>query len=125
MFFSKKKNLPPCKIGKKLCIYEYGMSDRDVEGMPFPKSRFDKRKCPKYGHICPEFMEEFDLTPEDLNIRSTIHCGTLAKTMVEKGEWDLDKMDQEKTSQTKALLERLDDILKKYPPEKYPKYYQF
>ena len=119
----KSKNLPPCKTGKKKCIYEYGMSDRDIEGMPFSKNRFDKRICPKFGHICPKFMEEFDLMPEDLNIRATIHCGTLAKEMIEKGEWDLGKMDKAQANQIKSLLDRLDDMLKKYPPEEYPKYY--
>lgn len=126
MFLIKSfKNSPPCKIDNKVCIYEYGMSNRDVEGMPFPKSRFDRRKCPKYGHICPKFMEEFDLAPEDLNIRSTIHCGTLAKQMIEKEQWKLEEMSKEQSGQIKALLKRLDDRLKKYPPERYPKYYQF
>ncbi len=118
------KVIIPCMLNGH-CIYEYSMSDRDTEGMPFPKSKHDKRACPRYGHICPKFMEEFNLTPDDLNIRSTIHCGTLAKQMIEKGEWDLEKIDKNQADQIKALLKRLEEKLKKYPPEKYPKYYQF
>lgn len=125
LLFNQSKNLPPCKTNKKVCIFEYGMSNRDIEGMPFPKSKFDKRKCPKYGHICPVFMEQFDLSPEDLNIRSTIHCGTLAKQMIEKGEWRLEEMTKEQSDQIKSLLKRFGERLKKYPPEEYPKYYQF
>ena len=104
----------PCKI-KDFCPYEYEYNpERDVEGMPFIDD--DPRSCPKYGHICPEFMEDLGLTVEDLNIRAIIHCGSVAKRLAEIQKQDL-------TGQTKLLVEKFEEYLEKYPPKKYPKYY--
>lgn len=124
LFFKQKKIEIPCNKSK-VCLFEYGMSDRDIEGMPFPKQKKDRRACPKYGHICPAFMEDFNLSVDDLNIRSTIHCGFLAKDMIEKGKWNLNEMDKDHAKQIKGLLKRFDEKFIKFPPEKYPQYYNF
>lgn len=119
MIFSKIKL--PCKNGE--CPYEYGKSDRDIEGMPFAKNRFDQRSCPHFGHICPKFMENLNLTVNDLNIRATIHCGAVAKDKIDKGEWKYSEMDDESEKNIKALLERFSDRLKEFPSSEYPQYY--
>lgn len=121
IFNFKKTTTLPCQEGP--CAYEYGMSDRDIEGMPFPKDESDKRSCPKYGHICPKFMKDFKLSPEDLAIRATIHCSVLANDNVESGEWVLENM--ENGDQIRDLLARGDQTIRKYPPKKFPKYYKF
>lgn len=116
--FGKKVELP-CKKG--ICEYEYGMTDRDIEGMPFPKSKYDKRRCPKYGHICPKFMEDFNLSVDGLNIRATIHCGFSAYDMIQSGELVLEE--REDGDAIRDLLERGDALIKKYPPKEFPQYY--
>jgi hypothetical protein len=113
--FKKRKSILPCqKTGE--CPFEYDKdSDRDVEGMPFVEN--DPRSCPEYGHICPEFMEDFELTVDDLNIRATIHCASVMLHLVEKGEVD------ENSQEYKELMTRYKEIAEKYPIEKYPQYY--
>jgi len=86
-----------------------------VEGMPFVDG--DERSCPKYGHICPEFMEEFGLTVEELNIRATIHCGGLAEHLVLNGQLD------PTSPEYRGLKIRYQEITAKYPKEKFPQYY--
>ena len=118
----KPRQLPCQKLG--YCPYEYGQgSDRDIEGMPFPVNRLDTRKCPVYGHVCPVFMEDFQLTVEDLAIRATIHCGAVAKSQLETGKWRLGDMDPEQADQIKALLERFEERMRQYPAKDYPQYY--
>ena len=58
-------------------MYHYGPNCKsNIEGMPFDLwEEGDPRSCPIYGHICPEFMEDFGLTKEELDIRATYHCG--------------------------------------------------
>lgn len=69
----------PCAEGKE-CPYEYDKNpDRDIEGMPFVDG--DPRSCPTYGHICPEFMEDFGLTEDDLAERAIIHCDTVMNNL--------------------------------------------
>jgi hypothetical protein len=98
------------------CPYEYDKdSDRDVEGMPFIEE--DPRNCPVYGHICPEFMEDFGFTPEDLNIRAIIHCGGLIDHIADEGGID---RESELYVQMKSEYEK---TLEKYTLEEYPYYY--
>lgn len=113
--FKKRESILPCqKTGE--CPYEYEKNpDRDIEGMPFVEN--DPRSCPKYGHICPEFMEDFSLTAGDLNIRATIHCGNIMPHLVKEGKIDIN------STQYKELMIRYEEEIKKYPIEKYPKYY--
>ncbi|MCE1247570.1 MAG: hypothetical protein LWY06_13080 [Firmicutes bacterium] len=98
------------------CPYEYDKdSDRDVEGMPFIED--DPRNCPVYGHICPEFMEDFGFTVEDLNIRAIIHCGGLIDYIADEGRID---KESELFIQVK---EEYNKTIEKYPAEEYPYYY--
>ena len=98
------------------CPYEYsGSSDRDVEGMPSAEN--DPRSCPECGHICPAFMEDFGLTVEDLNIRATVHCGTLIKQLISEGKAD------PHAEPTVRLLSRLAEVIRSYPPDSFPHYY--
>ena len=111
----RNKIVLPCKKIDS-CPYEYDKeSERDIEGMPFIKK--DIRSCPKYGHICPEYMEELGLTIDDLNIRSTIHCGGLLDTLVQQGTIT------KGSPQYTFLKPRYDEIIKKYPRDKFPQYY--
>ena len=111
---SKDKITLPCK-SRDFCPYEYEHNpERDIEGMPIIDG--DPRSCPKYGHICPEFMEDLGLTVEDLNIRAIIHCGYVAIQSSEVQKKELD-------GPIKFLLEKFQEYLKKYPRDKYPKYY--
>ena len=114
LFGGKSSILPCAKTGD--CPYEYDKeSDRDVEGMPFIKG--DERSCPEYGHICPEFMEDFGLTVEELNIRAAIHCGGLMEHFVNQGKVS-------RNSEEYALvMEKYREALRKYPRDKYPQYY--
>jgi hypothetical protein len=113
--FKKKDSILPCKTTGD-CPYEYDKgSDRDVEGMPFLDT--DPRSCPEYGHICPKFMEDFGLTVEELNIRATIHCGSLLDYLVETGQVDVN------SSEYKALVNRYEELTRKYPRDRYPRYY--
>lgn len=116
--FKKKQNILPCeKTGN--CPYEYDKnSDRDIdiEGMPFVE-RNDPRSCPVYGHVCPEFMEDFGITVEDLNIRAAIHCGALMDHFVKEGTVSKD------SPEYKAVMEKYQEAIKKYPRESYPQYY--
>lgn len=105
----------PCKM-KGYCPYEYDRDpDRDIEGMPFLDE--DPRSCPEYGHICPGFMEDFDLTVEDLKIRAIIHCGNLMELMVEQGEI------KRNSPIYIQLMKDFKDTIKKYSPQEYPEYY--
>jgi len=114
LFWRRSSVLPCTKTGD--CPYEYDKeSERDIEGMPF--LRRDKRSCPKYGHICPEFMGDFGLTVEDLNIRAAIHCGGLMEYFVKEGKVSMD------SPEYLTVMEKYKEALKKYPRAKYPKYY--
>jgi hypothetical protein len=96
----------PCKRTGE-CPYEYDKdSERDIEGMPFIAD--DPRSCPEYGHICPEFMEELGLTLEELQIRSVLHCGSVARRMIEDGKL-------KKDPQTEILLAEYEKMKVKYP----------
>jgi len=76
----------PCQEGEA-CPYEYDLHpERDIEGMPFVDG--DPRSCPVYGHICPDFMEEFDLTVEDLDRNATLHCSAVLLRMKALGKAD-------------------------------------
>ena len=114
LFKNRNNNFLCQKTGE--CPYEYDKdSDRDVEGMPFIEN--DPRSCPNYGHICPEFMEEFELTVNELNIRATIHCGSLLDDLVQTGEADPE------SPVCKALKDRYEEVTGRYPRDQYPKYY--
>jgi len=111
---SKQRSILPCETTGD-CPYEYDRNpERDIEGMPFIDD--DPRSCPVYGHVCPEFMEELGLTVEELKIRATIHCGLIAKDMIERRELETDEAHEK-------LLEALEETLSKYPPDQYPQYY--
>ena len=114
-FFRKPKSILPCHKIKE-CPYEYDKNPaRDIEGMPYAEG--DPRSCPDYGHICPEFMEEFGLTVEDLQIRSVIHCGRVMEHLIEDGKYD-------KSSELCiALMKKYEEFTSKYPAEQYPHYY--
>ncbi len=113
----KEKIELPCG-GKSECPYDADRcSDRDIEGMPFPDSRRDPRACPTYGHVCPAFMEHFGLTPEELAIRATIHCGSLAESLVRQGKLKND------SREFVELMTRYNNLTIKYPRASYPKYY--
>lgn len=58
--------------------------DRDIEGMPFMHG--DPRSCPIYGHICPEFMEDFGLNEQELGLRGMIHRVNVIFSLVDSGE---------------------------------------
>jgi hypothetical protein len=107
----------PCESGP--CPYEYGRdSDRQIEGMPFPTRPEDRRTCPIYGHLCPEFMEELGLTVEDLRIRATIHCGFEADDLVKKGKLGKDSREY------RELRSRCQETMAEYPAEQFPQYYR-
>jgi hypothetical protein len=113
-FFRRRRTELPCEVSGD-CPYEYDKHpERDIEGMPFIDD--DPRSCPTYGHICPEFMEELGLTVEELKIRAIIHCGLIAKGEIERG-------DRETTEAFEKLLEELDETMRRYPPDRYPRYY--
>ncbi len=115
----EQEQLPalPCRSGE--CPYEYDKgSEREIEGMPFPRKCDDPRACPTYGHLCPQFMQELGLTVEDLQIRATIHCGALADTLVEQGKLSTD------SEQYKMLVAKFDEVKRTYPIEDYPQYYR-
>lgn len=110
-----RKVILPCDATGD-CPYEYDReSGRDVEGMPF--SKYDPRSCPVYGHICPKFMEDFGLTIEELHVRAAIHCGRLLDYFVQTGEID------KKSDEYIAMIKEYERVIKKYPIDKYPKYY--
>jgi len=114
--FKKKSNVVlPCERTGD-CPYEYDKeSDRDVEGMPFVEG--DPRRCPEYGHVCPEYMEDFNLSVAELNIRATIHCGVVLDQLGRAGKLDPDSPEH------RALKERFEEVVSQYPPERYPQYY--
>jgi hypothetical protein len=98
------------------CPYDYEHNpDRDIEGMPFADG--DPRSCPKYGHVCPAFMEEFGLTTEDLHIRASIHCGEVIDELVRKGIVEKGSPEYLEQKNRSENMQRL------YPREKYPQYY--
>ena len=107
-----------CEIdGEGGCPYDYSLNpDRDVEGMPFLEED-DPRTCPDYGHACPEFMDEFGLTVDDLNIRAILHCGCLREYSIERGEISGED------PRVQRLMKRYHEYLEKYPEEKFPQYY--
>lgn len=113
----KEKIELPCG-GNSTCPYDgERCSERDIEGMPFPDSQRDPRACPTYGHVCPAFMEHFGLTPDDLAIRATIHCGSLAESLVRQGKLKNDSREYQE------LMARYIHLTIKYPRNSYPKYY--
>ena len=95
------------------CPFEYDQHpDRDIEGMPLLEN--DPRGCPKYGHVCPVFMEECDLTPQELDIRAEIHCFLLLARIAPE---ELSK------PEFAPLVESYPDVMRRYPPAEYPQYY--
>ncbi|MEW5796296.1 MAG: hypothetical protein AB1772_08025 [Candidatus Zixiibacteriota bacterium] len=102
----------PCELDGH-CPYEYDQNtDRDIEGMPLLNN--DPRGCPKYGHVCPMFMEECGLTAEGLNIRATVHCFQVMGRLT---------MDEQKKVAFLLLFEKYRAILQRYPESDYPQYY--
>ncbi len=103
----------PCDAGGD-CPYEYRprSPERNIKGMPLID--WDSRSCPTYGHVCPVFMEDFDFSPEDLEIRAALHCGALLKR--------IDEM-RRITKNAYLILARYERTLAKYPMADYPKYY--
>lgn len=77
---SQEKGIFPCNETGK-CPYEYGdpPPERNMEGMPLISG--DARSCPIYGHICPEFMEDFGLTAEGLQARANEHCAGIREML--------------------------------------------
>jgi hypothetical protein len=114
--FGGKKHFPsPCNEGKN-CPYEYSKNPkRDIEGMPLILG--DPRSCPTYGHVCPNFLQEFNLTIEDLKIRAVIHCGALLMEDMRTGK------ERTVNEAVAALMQRFFQVQKEYPPEKFPQYY--
>ena len=105
----------PCYY-KGFCPYEYDQNpERDIEGMPFAEG--DWRACPVYGHVCPEYMEEFNLTVDELGIRATVHCGSLLMKSIEEGK--IERI----TEAHQEFLKAYDETLKKYPYDKFPHLY--
>ena len=115
--YAEKQRVLPCEMDELgHCPYEYENSpDRDIEGMPFADG--DPRSCPKYGHVCPTFMEDFGLTTEDLNIRASIHCGEVIDNLVKQGMVEKDSPEYLKQKTKSENMQRL------YPREKFPQYY--
>jgi len=113
--FKKKGPVLPCESTGE-CPYEYDQNPgRDIEGMPFVDD--DPRSCPVYGHICPEFMGDFGLTPEELKIRAVIHCAQVRERQAEEGETISE------SAEFRALMERYEELKARYPEEEYPQYY--
>ncbi|MEW6351398.1 MAG: hypothetical protein AB1646_20285 [Thermodesulfobacteriota bacterium] len=113
--FRKESSTLPCAGGED-CPYEYDKeSDRDIEGMPFVTG--DPRSCPQHGHVCPKFMEDFGLSVEDLNIRATIHCGSLLDHIIAEGKASAE------SPEVKALRNRYEEVRRQYPPDEFPQYY--
>lgn len=114
----KKDSILACERTRD-CPYEYDKDqEREIEGMPFPAHDDDPRRCPQYGHICPEFMEHFGLTVDELRIRATIHCANIAMGLVGQGKRD------EKSPEHIALMNEVHRIFEKYPPDDNPRYYE-
>ena len=111
---NRRELLLPCEKNDD-CPYEYDRDpERDIEGMPFIDD--DPRRCPLYGHICPEFMEELGLTVEDLNIRAVIHCGMVMENSIKERQ-------ASNSRGNRKVVKRFHDIMKKYPPNEFPQYY--
>jgi len=105
----------PCDF-KGFCPYDYALNpDRDIEGMPFVEN--DWRSCPVFGHVCPAFMEDFDLSEVDLSIRATLHCGGVLRGMIEAGAIE------RTTEEHRLLLDDYAETVSRYPAEKFPHYY--
>lgn len=105
----------PCYY-KGYCPYEYDQNpERDIEGMPFAEG--DWRSCPVYAHVCPEFMEEFNLTVDELHIRATLHCGAVLIGLIREGRT------KQVTDAHRGLLQRYDETLVRYPPDRFPHLY--
>lgn len=79
-----------------------------------PLIDWDSRSCPTYGHVCPVFMEDFEFTPGDLEIRATLHCGFLLKRLKEM---------RETTKNADQILARYEKTVAKYPMADHPEYY--
>jgi hypothetical protein len=69
-----------------------------------------------YGHLCPKFMEDVDLTVEDLDIRAALHCGLLYKKIDPS-------LKGEETEHIKDMLKKYEEYLKKYNPVDNPEYF--
>jgi len=105
----------PCQKRQE-CPYIYDRNtDRDIEGMPFIAE--DPRSCPKCGHICPEFMDSFGFSLEDLEIRALIHCGGLLDLLAELGKIDRNSVEYHQ------FKEKYRVTLKRYPMADFPQYY--
>jgi|WetSurSiteA1Bulk_404760.scaffolds.fasta_scaffold08586_1 hypothetical protein len=83
--------------------------------MPFVER--DPQSCPKYGHICPEFMNDCGLSENELEIRSTIHCVQLIGQVAQGGNSGAN------AQQMRELVSRLLDAYEVYPVERFPQYY--
>jgi hypothetical protein len=115
--YADARRILPCESDAAgACPFEYDMRpDRDIEGMPFDEE--DPRSCPKYGHVCPHFMEDFGLTPADLDIRASIHCGEIIDELVKKGVLE------KGSAEYRAQKHRYENTRRMYPREKFPQYY--
>ena len=60
------------------------------------------------------FMEDFEFTPGDLEIRATLHCGFLLKRLKEM---------RETTKNADQILARYEKTVAKYPMADHPEYY--
>ena len=102
----------PCEADNTCPYLTVPNPERDIEGMPLIVG--DARSCPLCEHACPVFMEDYDLTVEELRIRSITHrcLGRLVDNpkVVDDPEW-------------KSLHYQYGINLLKYPPSDYPQYY--
>ena len=113
--FKAKKAVLPCD-GTDDCPFEYDRNpERDIEGMPFRED--DPRSCPWFGHICPEFKEDFGLTVEELDIRATIHCGMVMMGSIARGEQDPND------AVSIEVLSSFEKMRIRYPESEFPQYY--
>jgi hypothetical protein len=62
-------------------------------------------------------MKYLGLTVEDLKIRAVVHCAGILENPEYAGQIDLE------SPQIKALANVYSEIEKKYPPEKFPQFY--
>ncbi|OGF44711.1 MAG: hypothetical protein A2231_05145 [Candidatus Firestonebacteria bacterium RIFOXYA2_FULL_40_8] len=112
----KSFSLLPCYNGGMCQFKDPNGSIKDIEGMPIG-GNLEPRSCPGFDFICPAFMKDFGLTPQDINIRATLYRGDHIDVLVKQGKLEKD------SAEYIALHERYEDILEQYPQEEYPKYY--